>query len=336
MSLTTNDRIISTAPVKTETFTENFGWDGTISQNGGINANNMYKVYLDIEQSLKIKGALIDVNSWSFSIAQNWNWLPFTLPSNVLLNDALANYQASTNDVIKSQNLFAIYDENNGWIGSLHYLEDGKGYMLYSNTAQVFNYPISYAKTSLKGNFQENISQEFSKYSNSMNAIVLLPEEYNEVIVLNSKNEIRGQARIKQYGNKQLSFITIYGEDIDDLEFYLKSKNTLKPSTKKFSFNKNTLLGTFKEPIDLTENKFNFRVSPNPFKNELSISIIAKEDEVSRIILFSITGQQVYKKDFNLNKGNNSLTINPEISDGVYLLHYISNNETIIKKIMKE
>ncbi|WP_297815259.1 T9SS type A sorting domain-containing protein [uncultured Polaribacter sp.] len=116
----------------------------------------------------------------------------------------------------------------------------------------------------------------------------------------------------------------------------MKNDKTLKPSTKKFSFNRNTLLGTFKEPIDLREHKFNFSVSPNPFKNELSIKVNADKDETSRIILFSITGQQVFEKEFKINKGNNSLTVNPEISNGVYLLHYISNNETIIKKIIKD
>jgi len=336
MALATNDRMVSTAPVKSETYTENFGWDGTISNSGGISADNMYKIYLSNEQSLKIKGSIVNINNWSFPIVKDWNWLPFTLPSNVLLNDALASYQATTNDVIKSQNLFAIYDQNNGWIGSLHYLEDGKGYMLESAIEQNFNYPISYAKTSLKGNSQENISQEFSKYSNSMNAIVLLPKEYDELLVLNSKNEIRGQSKTKLYGGKLLSFITIYGEEIDDLEFYLKNDKTLKPSSKKFSFNRNTLLGTFKEPIDLREHKFNFSVSPNPFKNELSIKVNADKDETSRIILFSITGQQVFEKEFKINKGNNSLTVNPGISNGVYLLHYISNNETIIKKIIKD
>jgi hypothetical protein len=336
MALATNDRIVSTAPVKSETYTENFGWDGTISNSGGISADNMYKIYLSNEQSLKIKGSLININNWTFPIVEDWNWLPFTLPSNVLLKDALANYQATTNDVIKSQNLFAIYDQNNGWIGSLHYLEDGKGYMLESAIEQNFNYPISYAKTSLKGNSQKNISQQLSKYSSTMNAIVILPEEYDELLVLNSKNEIRGQSKTKLYGGKLLSFITIYGEDIDVLKFYLKNDKTLKPSTKEFSFNKNTLLGTFKEPIDLREQKFNFSVSPNPFKSELSIKVNANKDETSRVLLFSITGQQVFEKEFNLKKGNNSLTINPGISDGVYLLHYISNNETIIKKIIKD
>ena len=85
MSLATNDRIISIAPVKSETYTENFGWDGMISNTGGLSANNMYKIYLSNEQSLKIKGSIVNINNWSFPIVKDWNWLPFTLPSNVLL-----------------------------------------------------------------------------------------------------------------------------------------------------------------------------------------------------------------------------------------------------------
>jgi hypothetical protein len=335
MSLSTNDRIISTAPVKTETYTEGFGWDGSISANGGLSGSNMYKVYLSNQQSLKIKGPLVDINNWEFKIVNDWNWLPFTLPSNLLLNNALANYSASAGDVIKSQNLFAIYDDNNGWIGSLNYLEEGKGYMLESSLEQTFKYPNLYAKFSSKSSQQENISSDFSKYSSNMNAIVIIPEEYNELLVFDANNTLKGVSKTKTYGNKELNFITVYGDENEDLVFYLKKDKKLKATTKKFNFSKNTLLGSYNKPIDLRDTKYVFSVSPNPFKKQFIININSQKEQVSRILLFSTTGQMVYKKDFNLSEGNNSLLIKPEISNGVYLLHYISNNETVIKKIIK-
>jgi len=335
MSLSTNDRIISTAPVKTETYTEGFGWDGSISANSGLSGSNMYKVYLSNQQSLKIKGPLVDINNWEFQIVNDWNWLPFTLPSNLLLNNALANYSASAGDVIKSQNLFAIYDDNNGWIGSLNYLEEGKGYMLESSLEQTFKYPNLYAKFSSKGSQQENISSDFSKYSSNMNAIVIMPEEYNELLVFDANNILKGVSKTKTYGNKELNFITVYGDENEDLEFYLKKDKTLKATTKKFNFSKNTLLGSYNKPIDLRETKYVFSVSPNPFKKQFIINVNSQKEQVSRIVLFSATGQMVYKKEFNLSEGNNSLLIKPEISNGVYLLHYINNNETVIKKIIK-
>jgi hypothetical protein len=51
---------------------------------------------------------------------------------NQLTNEALAYFDAVDGDVIKSQNLFAIYDPIIGWNGTLNYLESGKGYMIKS------------------------------------------------------------------------------------------------------------------------------------------------------------------------------------------------------------
>ena len=167
-----------------------------------------------------------------------------------------------------------------------------------------------------------------------MNAIVIIPEEYNELLVFDANNTLKGVSKTKIYGNKELNFITVYGNENEHLEFYLKKDKTLKATTKKFNFSKNTLLGSYSKPIDLRETKYVFSVSPNPFENQFTININSQK-QVSRIVLFSTTGQMVYKKDFNLSEGNNSLVIKPEISNGIYLLYYISNNETLIKKIIK-
>ena len=40
-----------------------------------------------------------------------------------------------------------------------------------------------------------------------MNAIVILPEDYDELLVLNSKNEIRGQSKTQLYGGKVVCII---------------------------------------------------------------------------------------------------------------------------------
>jgi hypothetical protein len=50
-------------------------------------------------------------------------------------------FDAVDGDVIKSQNLFAIYDAIIGWNGTLNYLESGKGYMIKSRKDQSFKYP---------------------------------------------------------------------------------------------------------------------------------------------------------------------------------------------------
>ena len=77
----------------------------------------------------------------SFPIKTNWNWLPYPLLGNQATNEALAYFDAVDGDVIKSQNLFAIFDPINGWNGTLNYLEAGSGYMIKSSKVQNFSYP---------------------------------------------------------------------------------------------------------------------------------------------------------------------------------------------------
>jgi hypothetical protein len=94
----------------------------------GLTNTKMYKVFTTYQQPL-IK-ELCKCSNWSFQLKLR-NWLPY-LYGNQLTNEALAYFDAVDGDVIKSQNLFAIYDPIIGWNGTLNYLESGKGYMIKS------------------------------------------------------------------------------------------------------------------------------------------------------------------------------------------------------------
>lgn len=340
--LETNDRLLSYAPSQLETYTDGFGWDGQISSQGGLSVNKMFKVYFGNAQSLKIKGTPVDIGAWNFPVSIDWNWLPFNLPSNTLLNEAMASYQATSGDVIKSQNLFAIYDQFNGWIGSLNYLEEGKGYMLKSGVDQLFKYPQYFGKSSsVKGaNIpkeyeQEKMVSDFTKYSNNMNAVVLLPDGYNDLLVFDRNNTLKGEARTATYNNKELSFITIYGDRNEDLVFHVRNGLEVKPTTKIFTFNKNDVLGTFANPIDLREKMSGVSLYPNPFSNAFSLEVDVDTNQTAVVKLYSMTGQLVYTQDFKVTKGFNVISITPKVSNGIYMIHLVANKHVSINKVIK-
>lgn len=342
MTLSTDDRFLSNAPAQLETYTEGFGWSGTISAQGGLTSNKMYKVFLTNEQLLKIKGTPVDINVWEFPVTLNWNWLPFVLPDNITVNDAMALYQPTAGDVIKSQSLFAIYDDINGWIGSLNYLEDTKGYMLKSGQDQIFKYPgifgTSNKQEGLKKTMafkQENISPSFAQYPFNMNAIVMLPEGYDELLVFDEERVLKGVSKIANYGDKELSFITIYGEGNEALEFYIQNTSKLKSTRVKFNFSKDALLGTFLTPIDLREEQSDVRVSPNPFSDSFSVMLEIAEPQTAVVVIYSITGQLVYQRDFKVTPGTNTLNLQPQISNGIYLMHVITDQDFVIHKLIK-
>jgi hypothetical protein len=340
--LETDDRILSHAPAQLETYTDGFDWNGDISSQGGLSVDKMFKVYFANEQSLKIKGSPVNVGTWDFPITIDWNWLPYTLPSNVLLKEAMAGYQATDGDVVKSQNLFAIYDQLNGWIGSLFYLEESKGYMLKSGIDQLFQYPNYFGKSSnskdkerINDYEQEDIASEFTKYSNNMNAIVLLPDGYNELLVLDINNTVKGISKTDTYNNKELSFITIFGDGNEELEFYVRQGSDIKPTSKRFVFNRNDVLGTFDKPVDLREKLFDFNLYPNPFNNKFSMEIDVDINQTVVVHIHAITGQLVHKQDFNVTKGYNKINVAPKISKGLYLIRLVTNKNTLINKIIK-
>ncbi|PKH66898.1 laminin G [Flavobacterium sp. ALD4] len=345
LSLETNDRIQSHSPARLETYTSPNGWDGQISTGGGFTSTKMYKVFTTYEQSLIIKGVPVELSTWSFPIQTNWNWLPYSLLGNQPTNEALAYFDATDGDVIKSQSLFAIYDPIVGWNGTLNYLESGKGYMINSSKDQTFKYPTYLAKSgkidagknanSVTDLGQETIRPEFTKYADNMNAVVSLPQGYDQLFVYDASGVLKG-ATVNQYVNDTaLSFITVYGEISETLVFYIGDGINKKRTSKSFSFKGNDVLGTFAKPIVIEEIKDNVTIYPNPFDNEITIKVNAVEDQIVSIQLYSLTGQILLDKKQNVVSGENVLKIQPRVASGAYLLQIEINGEKIINKVMK-
>jgi hypothetical protein len=110
------------------------GWVGSLSEAGGIDFHNTYKMRVEKQNILNVKGAAIDLNSTPVDLQTGWNWLGY-LGTNILqINEALATYEATEGDVVKGQKSFAVYDPSEGWVGSLSTLEPGKGYLSGKNS----------------------------------------------------------------------------------------------------------------------------------------------------------------------------------------------------------
>ncbi|SNR71632.1 LamG-like jellyroll fold domain-containing protein [Lutibacter flavus] len=348
MNLDTDDRILSHSPAQLETYYKdesnsgNSTWSGTVSANGGLSTSKMYKVNFDFEQSLDVKGIPIDISTWSFPIKANWNWLPYPLLGNQSTNEALAYFDAVDGDVIKSQNLFAIYDPINGWNGTLNYLVSGNGYMIKSSKDQTFSYP-NYLGKPISGKSseivinekQDKIADEFTKYAENMNAIVQLPEGYNELFVYDSAGVLKGKATNQIVNDAELSFITIYGDTPETLVFYIGDGRAKKVTVKTFNFKSNNVLGTVSKPIILEDFSNTISVFPNPFENDLTIKVDAVEGQVVTIQLYNLMSQLLFTKKFEVTEGVNLLKFSPKVATGTYLLQVKMKESTVISKIIK-
>ncbi|WDF57983.1 T9SS type A sorting domain-containing protein [Flavobacterium sp. KACC 22758] len=346
LKLETSNRILSHSPALLETYFKdnsnpaNSGWSGTISANGGLSSSKMYKINVTEEQTLKIKGKSVDVAVWSFPIKENWNWLAYPLASNQTTNEALAYFDAADGDVIKSQNLFAIYDPIIGWNGTLKYLEAGKGYMIKSSKDQTFKYPDNLEKSktgkSVSNNEQETIASEFKQYSQNMNAVVLLPKGFDELFVYDSKGVLKGTARNQIINGKELSFITIFGDDTKELSFTLGDGFAKKGTSKSFTFKGNDVLGTITNPVILEEvSKTENSIYPNPFGTILNIELNALKKQEVNIQLYSVNGQLVFSQKSIIENGGNVISISPNIAQGVYIVEVKVDGKLVKTKVIK-
>jgi hypothetical protein len=308
---------------------------------------------------LTIKGSPVNLASWTFPIEANWNWLPYPIAINQLTAESMAYFEASEGDVIKSQNLFAIYDTKAGWNGTLQYLEAGKGYMLKSAKAQSFKYPAYLAKpmgVKRPGGIesvgvggtpiedaamnQATMKSEFKQYAQNMNAVVLLPKGYTELFVYDDMGVLKGLASRNK--KEALAYITIYGEIPQALYFHVGDGSNQKKSSTVFSFKSNTVMGTIAHPVELafdsaTQEKANkVRIFPNPFGTELTIELRASQSQQATIKLYSVAGQLVFSKQQSVEMGLNRVKIFPNIADGVYLLHTDVDGQTVINTVVKQ
>ena len=352
LNLETDDRILSFAPSLTETYyKDNFNplkstWSGGITNAGGLSSAKMYKIYTTHPQSITAQGTTVKLSNWSFPILTNWNRLPYPIAGNQLTNEALAYFDAVDGDVIKSQNLFAVYDPIIGWNGTLKYLESGQGYMVRSSKAQTFKYPVYLSKTgkSTQGNSyattvnetQGQMETKFMKYPENMNAVVLMPNGYNQLFVYDAEGVLKGSSLSQEVNNTTLSFMTIYGDASEKLVFYVGDGLSMKKTSKDITFTSNAVLGTISKPIILDQVLEDVSIFPNPFENELRIKLVAAKDQVVSMQLYSLTGQLLVEKNDPVLKGENILKIAPKVVTGTYLLQIEINGQKLIYKVVKK
>lgn len=358
LSLSTSDLVESNSPALFDAYQystlnpSQSGWSGTISGNGGVSTSKMYKIKLATAQNLNIKGVPVDLKTWSFNLAQNWNWLPYVVSKNVLVSDALANLNATDGDIIKSQSQFAIYTTSIGWKGSLNYLKVGEGYMMRINTPQNFTYPEYLNKSigkivSDKGTFEENsinlvvdgedeiISSIYAQFANTMNAVVKLPKGYQKLAFYNNLGQLRGNSKTINIQGVDLAFITIFGNQPEKLTAYIGNGEKLLATTKIINFSSDSILGSITNPvvIDGLEEKIN--IYPNPFENELNIAIETKKSDKLTVVINNVLGQEVFIGVYEINPGISVLKINPNLPNGIYIVNVTGVGKTEVQKIIK-
>ena len=372
-NLSTSDLIQSNAPALFDSYqyyapgsTSN-GWSGGVTSNGGITNSKMYKFKLANANQIKLKGIPVDLNTWSFNLQTGWNWLPFVANKNIPIGDALSNLNPTEGDLIKSQSLFAIYSSaTRSWKGSLTYLNQTEGYMINVAKAQNFTYPtylnrINVVKSYLEiigltevrvnginnaGNglvvYEANdaipkLSVDYSKFPNTMNAVVKLPDGFDELYFYNDAGELRGNTKTMKVDGRELAFITLYGDKSERLTAFIGANNNKQATSKKLPFSSDAVMGSIASPILIELAKQEVNIFPNPFHKELIVEVNSEEKGDAKIIIYNLmSSQKLYENSFHVNVGNNILKLQPNIPTGAYIVKVQIGDKVVSNKIIKD
>ena len=144
--------------------------------NSGVTLNNvnMFKIYSETDQTLTVSGSDLDLASTEILLNKTgWTYIAYLPTYSMTLKAALADYEATEGDVIKSKEGFAMY-YGNEWIGSLKSLQPNCGYMMKNmgGEEKKFKYPT--ASTALRS--AAVVAEKASAYESNMSVIAYAPE----------------------------------------------------------------------------------------------------------------------------------------------------------------
>lgn len=331
--------------IKNNLFTDSYSvkqdkWVGTLSKNGNISNAGMYMIHSTTAQTLNIIGEAIHPTEIAINVGSGWNYIGY-LPLGILsVTEALADYPAEENDVIKSQDAFAIYSSENGWNGSLETLHPGEGYMLKrANNAQ--NITFHYPATVIKNNTRVSKAKQH-RYANNMNVIarvngVELQQE--DSIIAYADKEIRGCNRIDENGN---IFLTIMGDEQADINLsVVRNGEVIASNNKSLKYEPNTIIGTAGKPTEINfvtdENTSLFQIAPNVIFDNMTIFINEQEIHSLLISVHNTSGLLVKEYSESHINGACERTLDmSELPTGIYLVKIIINDNSKIIKIIKK
>jgi hypothetical protein len=215
-------------------------WLGNLN---AISEKSMYLVNTNQAHKLVLEGQYANPSATPIDVASGWNWIAYVPSFSLPVNNALAGINASEGDIVKAQSGYATYVNGNGWIGSLTYMQPGKGYMYHSTANQTLTliYPgVSVASGELRSAANTTAAKwscDDSRYASTMTftsiAVINGAELQGDQIEIAafSGPECRGSALLQATAlteHPYLGFLTVYGEGNEALTFRVYNHATDK------------------------------------------------------------------------------------------------------------
>ncbi len=279
----------------TDGFVMNYenNWVGNLES---LSAEQMYMIKTNAPITAVLAGNQPDAASHAITIYPEWTWLGYPSANAMSINDALSGFTAMDGDVLKTKQSFSSYVDGQGWLGTLNTLNPGEGLMYHSmrNTSVTLTYSTQGGRSELAPNITaENnhwIPDAF-EYPDNLSVMAVVELDGSEIaddnyeLAVFAGNKCLGSAKLvfMEPMNRYVAFLTVSGEEGNDLRFGLYDSNTGQEylsDTDAETFTPNAVIGSLKEPrvVRFTEkdqinHELALKLYPNPVNRGAQFSL---------------------------------------------------------------
>lgn len=337
-------------------WTKRNGWVGQLTE---IDNDHMYLVHSSAPQNLHISGPAVDPTSHKLTIrgakedgTPRWNYISYLPSDNFTLKEALAGYDAKEGDIVKSQTQMAMYSGNLGWIGSLTYMENGKGYMLQrqSQDDAQLQYPSKTsvgrkAKAAMAAAKNADGTNAYFPYSANMTAVVEVEGvnlQQGDRLVSYVGGEPRGYAEgIELPDGRTIFMLAVGGDKPEAVDVTIeRGGNIIAKAPSVISYAANSNVGTINEPMHISflGTEGGLYVYPSPFYSQLKIRAMVDRDAYTDVYVTDMSGKRVVAwNDCNAG-GNVDITWNAgnTVPSGVYIVSITVDGNVYSMKAIKK
>ena len=337
-------------------WTKRNGWVGQLTE---IDNDQMYLVHSSAPQNLHISGSAVDPTSHKLTIrgakedgTPRWNYISYLPSDNFTLKEALAGYDAKEGDIVKSQTQMAMYSGNLGWIGSLTYMENGKGYMLQrqSQDDAQLQYPSKTsvgrkAKAAMAAAKNADGTNAYFPYSANMTAVVEVEGvelQQGDRLVSYVGGEPRGYAEgITLPDGRTIFMLAVGGDKPEAVDVTIeRGGNIIAKAPSAISYAANSNVGTINEPMHISflGTDGGLYVYPSPFYSQLKIRAMVDRDAYADVYVTDMSGKRVVAwNDCNAG-GNVDITWNAgnTVPSGVYIVSISVDGNVYSMKAIKK
>lgn len=337
-------------------WTKRNGWVGQLTE---IDNDQMYLVHSSAPQNLHISGPVVDPTSHKLTIrgakedgTPRWNYISYLPSDNFTLKEALAGYDAKEGDIVKSQTQMAMYSGNLGWIGSLTYMENGKGYMLQrqSQDDAVLQYPSKTsvgrkAKAAMAAAKNADDTNAYFPYSANMTAVVEVEGvslQQGDRLVSYVAGEHRGYAEaIELPDGRTIFMLTVGGDKPEAVDVTIeRGGDVIAKAPSVISYAANSNVGTINEPMHISflGTEGGLYVYPSPFHSQLKIRANVDRNAQTDVFVSDMSGKRVVAWDNCNDNGNVDITWNAgnTVPSGVYIVSISVDGNVYSMKAIKK